>query len=76
MEVMHEEEGAEGFHSLLQDRQTGYVQAVRAHVSLAACHKIRHYLRFSITIFRRGYLADIRQCEELWEELQFLFHGH
>ena len=43
-----------GFHSLLQDRQTGYVQAVRAHISLAACHKIRHFLHFSITIFHIG----------------------
>ena len=35
--------------------KTGYVQAVRAHISLAACHKIQHFLCFSITILHQGY---------------------
>ena len=70
-------------HSLLQGRQTDYVQAAGAHISPAACQKIRHVLIFRCTrvcsfrgFLRGGFLSQVRQCEELRKEFKLLFHSH
>ena len=70
-------------HSLLQDRQTGYVQAAGAHISPAACCKIRHVLilrRTKVCLFRGflrgGLFTQVCQCEELQNEFKLLFHSH
>ena len=70
-------------HSLLQDRQTGYVQAAGAHISPAACHKIWHVLILQCTrvclfggFLQSGLFIQVCQCEELWKEFKLLFHCH
>ena len=70
-------------HSLLQDRQTDYVQAAGAHISPAACYKIRHVLILRCTrvslfrgFLRGGYFTQVCQCEELQKEFKLLFHSH
>ena len=65
-------------HSLLQDRQTGYVQAAGAHISPATCHKIQHILILQHTRVHLfgGFLTQVHQHEELWKEFKLLFHGH
>ena len=70
-------------HSLLQGRQTNYVQAAGAHISPAARHKIQHVLIFQharVCLFggflQGGFLTQVRQCEELQKEFKLLFHSH
>ena len=70
-------------HSLLQDRQTDYVQAAGAHISPAAHCKIQHVLILQCTrvclfggFLQGGFLTQVHQCEEIWKEFKLLFHSH
>ena len=65
-------------HSLLQDRQTGYVQAAGAHISPATCHKIQHILILQHTRVHLfgGFHTQVHQGEELQKEFKLLFHSH